>query len=141
MLKKSIVGLIAVLTLAMGSQAMATDGKAELVNSNVTPFKTIGIGGGDWNYGSSIIGAQKKCWSYYKHPEEFHSATAIIGDDKKRNMRKLANGQMQKHMQTRNIPVMHTGIMRQNDLNNITITSNYHTLLRRVTYGMFLRKV
>ncbi|MBG9798734.1 bacteriocin [Brevibacillus laterosporus] len=83
MLKKSMVGLIAVLTLAMGSQAMATDGKAELVNSNVTPFKTIGAGGGDWNYGSSKFGAQKKCWSHYKHPDNFHSATAIIGDDEK----------------------------------------------------------
>ncbi|WP_254660710.1 lactococcin 972 family bacteriocin [Brevibacillus laterosporus] len=81
MLKKGMVGLVAVLTLAMGSQAMATDGKAELVNSNVTPFKTIGIGDGEWNYGSSKIGAQKKCWSHYKHPENYHSATAIIGDD------------------------------------------------------------
>ncbi|MBA4534475.1 bacteriocin [Brevibacillus laterosporus] len=79
MLKKGMVGVIAALTLAMGSQAMAADGKAELVNSNVTPFKMEKVGDGDWDHGTSISGAQKHCWSHYHHPKNFHSSSAKVG--------------------------------------------------------------
>ncbi|QIC08265.1 bacteriocin [Brevibacillus sp. 7WMA2] len=84
MLKKGMVGAIAALTLAMGSQVMAaeeiqTHGKVELVNSNVTPFAIKNVGGGEWDYGTGTSGSQKHCWSHYNHPKNFHSSTAKVG--------------------------------------------------------------
>ncbi|MGG4455146.1 lactococcin 972 family bacteriocin [Brevibacillus porteri] len=83
-LKKSMVGAIAVLTLAMGSQALAaeeiqTKGKVELVNSKVSPFAVENVGGGTWDYGTKNSGSQKHCWSHYNHPENYHSSTAKVG--------------------------------------------------------------
>jgi lactococcin 972 family bacteriocin len=85
MLKKvKVVGVIAALTLAMGTQAMAanenqTHGKVELTNSDVSPFKIEYVGGGTWDYGTNTSGTQKHCWSHYLHPDNFHSSTAKVG--------------------------------------------------------------
>jgi len=57
---------------------MPTSGSVKLTNAEVTPFTVVNVGGGTWNYGTEIIGAQKHVWSYYYHPDKYHSATAII---------------------------------------------------------------
>lgn len=85
MLKKvKVVGVIAALTLAMGTQAMAanenqTHGKVELTNSDVSPFQIEYVGGGTWDYGTETTGTQKHCWSHYHHPTNYHSSTAKVG--------------------------------------------------------------
>ncbi|MEU5145122.1 lactococcin 972 family bacteriocin [Streptomyces sp. NPDC021139] len=40
------------------------------------------VGGGTWNYGSTITDkGKKRCYSYYFHGSKQHSATAKIGSD------------------------------------------------------------
>lgn len=90
MFKRRFLGTIligAVLALSLAVPAMAastntaTSGSVELTNSQVTPFTVVNVGGGTWNYGTEIIGAQKHVWSHYVHPTKYHSATAILGPE------------------------------------------------------------
>jgi len=80
-----ILAVVAMLTLSFGAQAMAeskkmpTGGSVTLTNSQVTPFTVVPAGGGTWNYGTETNGFTKHVWSYYIHPEKYHSSTAIIG--------------------------------------------------------------
>lgn len=85
LLKKGmVVGAIAALALAMGTQAMAANenqkqGKVELGNSDVSVFTVTSAGGGTWDYGTSTSASQKHCWSHYNHPDNYHSSTAKVG--------------------------------------------------------------
>lgn len=89
MFKKRFLGATlatAMLALSLGAPAMAastkvpTSGSVKLTNAMVTPFTTVDAGGGTWNYGTSVTGNQKHVWSHYVHPDKYHSATAILGD-------------------------------------------------------------
>jgi len=46
------------------------------------------VGGGTWNYGTSISGDNKTVWSNYVHPTNYHSSTAIIAS---KNVKRYAN--------------------------------------------------
>jgi hypothetical protein len=79
------------LMLSFGSQAMASNVKtpssgsidltnAPLTNSLVTPFSSVNVGGGTWDYGTSLSGlTQKKVYSNYLHPTSKHHASCSIG--------------------------------------------------------------
>lgn len=89
MLKRRVLGatmIVAMLAVTSGqvmaaSKKVPTSGSVELTNAEVTPFTVTSAGGGTWNYGSEVTGAQKHGWSYYTHPSLYHSATAIVGTD------------------------------------------------------------
>ncbi|MYS72747.1 hypothetical protein GTY88_20340 [Streptomyces sp. SID5926] len=49
-------------------------------SSSVTTMAVKDVGGGTWNYGSTITNkGKKRCYSYYFHGSHQHSATAKIG--------------------------------------------------------------
>lgn len=85
MLKKiKVAGVVVAMTLAMGTQAMAstanqTHGQVVLSNSKVTPFTVVNAGGGTWDYGTGTTASQKHAWSHYNHPTKYHSSTAKVG--------------------------------------------------------------
>lgn len=84
MKKGMLVGAIAAIAMAMGTQAMAANenqnhGMVELGNSDVSVFKVESVGGGTWDYGTSTSASQKHCWSHYHHPDNYHSSTAKVG--------------------------------------------------------------
>lgn len=76
----------AVLVLAFASLAMAADtkkptsGSIDLTNTQVTPLTSVSVGGGTWDYGTSLYGlTQKKVWSNYWHPTSYHHSSCTIG--------------------------------------------------------------
>lgn len=73
--KRMALGVGAAIALSIGLAAPAF---ATVVN----------VGGGTWNYGTSVTGDQKYVWSNYVHPTKYHSSTAIIGS---KNVKKFAN--------------------------------------------------
>lgn len=73
--KKMAIGVGAALALSIGAAAPAF---ATVVN----------VGGGTWNYGTSVTGSSKYVWSNYVHPTKYQSSTAIIGS---KNVKKFAN--------------------------------------------------
>lgn len=88
------MALAGVLTMSVSAPAMAasdaeaTSGSVKLTNSDVTAFgisptASESVGGGTWNYGTEIIGNQKHVWSIYDHNDKSHSATVILGSDRK----------------------------------------------------------
>lgn len=73
--KKVAVGFGTALALSIAAAAPA--------------FATVAkVGGGTWNYGTSVSGSSKYVWSNYVNPTKFHSSTAIIGP---KNVKKFAN--------------------------------------------------
>lgn len=101
MLKKGISGLAlaALLTVSVsGGQVFAAEkGNAkggsvdltnvitestEITNEMVTPFTAVNVGGGQWDYGTSVVWGiplKKKVYSNYNHPSLVHSASCSIG--------------------------------------------------------------
>ena len=99
MFKKGLTGLaLAALLIASGGQALAaevdeTNGgsvdltnvitqSTEITNDMVTPFAAVNVGGGLWDYGTSVvlgIPLKKKVYSNYNHPSLVHSASCSIG--------------------------------------------------------------
>jgi len=73
--KKMAIGVGAALALSITAAAPAF---ATVVN----------VGGGTWNYGTSVTGSSKYVWSNYVHPTKYHSSTAIIGPQ---NVKKFAD--------------------------------------------------
>lgn len=63
----------------------------DLGNSDVSPFATKKVGGGEWKYGShphlvlGIEGLRKKAYSNYYHKTYLHTSTATIGNNKKQD--------------------------------------------------------
>ena len=80
--------------IALASPALAADepksapasGSAVLAaGAPVAPLAVVNVGGGTWNYGTDYsLSGQKHCFSYYTHPTNRHTATAIIGADNRR---------------------------------------------------------
>jgi lactococcin 972 family bacteriocin len=65
---------------AAASAAPAAPQSGIVALSTATPNTTVNVGGGTWNYGSSVDSSgTKHCWSHYDHPTKTHSATAIMG--------------------------------------------------------------
>ena len=57
-----------------------TGGSVALTNSMVTPFATVQVGGGTWDYGTRIVGlGTKQVWSNYWHPTAVHRSSCRIG--------------------------------------------------------------
>ncbi|MGK0469492.1 lactococcin 972 family bacteriocin [Clostridium sp.] len=96
MIKKSKLKAITVamaLTLSITSQAMAapskmaTSGSIDLtnapINSGITPFTSVSVGGGTWNYGTSLVPKflhfDKKVYSNYLHATKKHHSSCSIG--------------------------------------------------------------
>ncbi|MBQ0887846.1 lactococcin 972 family bacteriocin [Streptomyces sp. RM72] len=97
---KSITATAAAVTLAVGMLATASPAGAATEpstpeptawgmvaidvdpSSSVTTMAVKDVGGGTWNYGSTITDTGKKrCYSYYFHGSKQHSATAKIGSN------------------------------------------------------------
>lgn len=50
-------------------------------SATVAPLTVKEVGGGTWDYGSSIrLNGKKACWSYYYHPSVLHGSTASMSD-------------------------------------------------------------
>lgn len=65
---------------AAASAAAVAPSSGVVAFSAVSPDTTVNVGGGTWNYGTSIDNnGTKHCWSHYIHPTKTHSATAIMG--------------------------------------------------------------
>lgn len=92
MVKKRILGttmIVAMLALSSGqaiaSSKVPTSGEIDLTNAPVTnsmltPFSSVNVGGGVWDYGTSAVGLnQKQVWSNYNHPTLVHSSSCSIG--------------------------------------------------------------
>jgi len=82
----STVAIGAVLALSLVAPVMAastkmpTSGSVVLTNSMVTPFTTVQVGGGTWDYGTRLISlTQKEVWSNYWHPTAVHRSSCKIG--------------------------------------------------------------
>jgi|GEM_PF-1921487 len=98
MFKKGLSSLVvAAFLTASAGQALAaeesdeTSGSVDLTNvteetsaiSNdmVTPFSSVNVGGGTWDYGTSLaLPLNKKVWSNFNHPSKKHSASCSIGN-------------------------------------------------------------
>ena len=46
-----------------------------LDNSQVTPFTTVNVGGGTWDYGTDSHLLTKDAWSNYQHKTKDHSSS------------------------------------------------------------------
>ncbi len=63
----------------------ATNGSIDLTNAplkneQVTPFTVVNVGGGTWDYGTSLYSlTKKKVWSNYLHPTKNHHSSCSIG--------------------------------------------------------------
>jgi lactococcin 972 family bacteriocin len=75
-----LVSFLLPLAPAAASAAVSAPQTGSITLSTVTPDTTVNVGGGTWNYGSSVDSSgTKHCWSHYVHPTKTHSATAIMG--------------------------------------------------------------
>jgi hypothetical protein len=72
------VGLPVISTVPAFAATPNTTPTHGLPSDQVTPFTTVNVGGGTWDYGASGI-FSRHCWSYYVHPTHYNTATAIIG--------------------------------------------------------------
>lgn len=87
MLSRRLIVVPAMLALMLSQSAPAmaagTSGSASsdpLASSSVTPFTTVNVGGGTWNYGRGLSNPwTMHVWSHYVHPKLRHSGTAISG--------------------------------------------------------------
>ncbi|MGL5417321.1 MAG: lactococcin 972 family bacteriocin [Clostridium sp.] len=92
MISKKLISLsaVTVLALSIGGGLIANastlgnknSGHVVISDSQTTPFAVVNVGGGKWDYGTSVGFSGKKCWSNYQHQSKTHSSTAQVGSAK-----------------------------------------------------------